>query len=166
MRTLILVPLLLLSVGCGSDLLAPQFAQRLTHFGACADVIFFAVDADDEIMLTFRTEGLVAAAREAGVETTTVVELPSDDVDLVVEAGSRISDATCDDVIENSGPRVQRSWTAASGTATVRIRPLDDVSGGRGHLVLEDVVFTSDVADDASVTFLEWLDVSVGWFPG
>ena len=28
------------------------------------------------------------------------------------------SDATCDDVIENFGPRVRRTWTAASGTAT------------------------------------------------
>jgi hypothetical protein len=91
---------------------------------------------------------------------------PSDEVELVVEVGSRISDATCDDVIENSGPRVRRSWTAASGTATVRIRPLDDSSGGRGDLVLEDVDFRSDGADDASLEFLAWLDVSVGWFPG
>jgi hypothetical protein len=164
MRALLLT--LLVSLGCGSNSLGPLFAQRLTHFSGCADVIFFAVDADDEVMLTFRADGLVAAARAAGTEITTVVELPSDDVELVVEVGSRISDAACDDVIENSGPRVQRSWTAASGTATVRIRPLDEWSGGRGDLVLEDVTFTSDGADDASLDRLEWLDVSVGWFPG
>jgi hypothetical protein len=83
-----------------------------------------------------------------------------------VEVGSRVSDATCDDVVADGGPRVRRSWTAASGTATVRIRPLEEWSGGRGDLVLEGVVFTSDGADDASVEILEWLDVSVGWFPG
>ncbi len=167
MRALISLSLLLVPIGCGSDPLGPRFAQTLTHFGGCADVMFFAVDADDEVMVTFRADGLVAAALATGVETTTVFELPSDDVELVIEVGSRISDATCDDVIENSGPRVRRSWTAASGTATVRILPRDDVSGGRGDLVLEDVVFTSDGADDdASLERLEWLDVSVGWFPG
>jgi hypothetical protein len=166
MRALLFILILLVSVSCGSDPLEPQFARRLTHFSGCADVIFFAVDADDVVMVTFRAVGLVTAARAAGVETTTVFDLPSDEVELVVEVGSRISDATCDDVIENSGPRVRRSWTAASGTATVRIRPLDDSSGGRGDLVLEDVDFRSDGADDASLEFLAWLDVSVGWFPG
>jgi hypothetical protein len=161
-------PLLILLVtsGCGPDLLGPHFGQRLTHFGGCGDVIFFAVDSDDEVMVTFSAEGLVAAAREAGAETSTVVEFPLDDVALMVEQGSRISDATCDDVIENSGPRVQRSWPAVSGTATVRIRPLVESSGGRGDLVLEDVVFRSDAADEVTLEHLEWLDVSVGWYPG
>jgi hypothetical protein len=84
----------------------------------------------------------------------------------MVEQGSRISDATCDDVVENSGPRVQRSWTAVSGTATVRIRPQEQSIGGRGDLVLQDIVFTSGGADQVSLERLEWLDVSVGWYPG
>lgn len=165
MRTLLLV-LLVVTYGCGSDLLGPDFAQRLTRLGGCADVIFFAVDPDDEIMVTFRAEGLVAAAREAAIETSTVVTFPSDEAELVLEQGSRVSDATCDDVIESPGPRIQRSWTAASGTATVRIRPLEVPNGGRGDLVLEDVLFTSDDADDVTLDRLEWLDVSVGWYPG
>ena len=161
------LPIILLgTAACGSDPLGPDFEERFTHFSGCADVIFFAVDDDDEVMLTFHAEGLVSAARAAGTETTTVIELPSDDVELVVEVGSRISDATCDDVIENSGPRVERTWTATSGTATVRIRPLESLDVGRGDLLLEDVVFTSDGADDATLERLEWLDVSVGWFAG
>lgn len=164
MRALLLM--LLVTSACGTDLLGPHFGQRLTHFGGCADVIFYAVDADDEVMVTFSAQGLVAAAREAGTETTTVIELPSDDVQLMVEQGSRISDATCDDVIENSGPRVERTWTAVSGTATVRIRPTEYASGARGDLVLEDVVFTSGRADEVALERLEWLDVSVGWYPG
>lgn len=164
MRALLLI--LLLTYACGPDLLGPHFGQRLTHFGGCADVIFFAVDPDDEVMVTFRADGLVAAAREAGVETSTVVEFPSDDAELTVEQGSRISDATCDDVIENFGPRVRRSWRAVSGTATVRIRPLQESIGGRGDLVLEDIVFTSGGGDEISLERLEWLDVSVGWYPG
>lgn len=162
-----LLPLLLLTTfGCGSDPLGPDFAEELTHFGGCGDVIFFAVDSDDEVMVTFLADGLVAAAREAGSETSTVVELPSDDVELIVQQGPQISDATCDDVIENDGPRVQRTWTAVSGTATVRIRPLSESSGGRGDLVLEDVVFASGDRAPITVERLEWQDVSVGWYPG
>ena len=161
-------PLLMLLVilGCRSSLLEPDLEQGLNHFGGCGDVIFFAVDPDDEVMVTFRTEGLVAEARAAGTEISTVVAFPSDEVELIVEQGSRISDATCDDVILNSGPRVQRSWTAASGTATVRIRPVEGSSGARGDLVLENVVFTSGGADAVALERLEWTDVSVGWFPG
>lgn len=166
MRALLLILILLVTAGCGSHPLGPRFDQRLTHFGGCGDVVFFVVDSEDEVMVTFTATGLVAAAREAEAETSTVVELPSDDVALRVEQGSRISDATCDDVIENSGPRVQRSWTAMSGTATVRIRPLEDEGGARGDLVLEDVVFTSGGADEVSLERLEWSNVSVGWFPG
>lgn len=160
-----LLPILVLLLGCESDLLGPDFGRRLTHFGGCADVIFFAVDSDDELMVTFSAEGLLATAREAGTETTTVIDFPSEDVVLKVEQGSRVSDATCDDVIENSGPRVERSWTAVSGTATVRMRP-EDSSGGRGDLVLEDVVFAAGGGDEVTLGRLEWLDVSVGWYPG
>lgn len=158
--------ILLVTLGCGSDLLAPDFAQRLTQLGGCGDVIFFAVDPDDQVMVTFHMEGLVAAARNAETETSTVVVLPSDDVELILQRGSRVSDATCDDVIENSGPQIQQSWTARAGTATVRIRPEDDPSGTRGDLVLEDVLFGADDADDVALEHLEWTDVSVGWYAG
>jgi len=161
-----LLPVLLVTVACGSDLLGPDFGERLTHFGGCGDVIFFAVDAADEVMVTFSADGLVAAALEAGTETSTVVAFPSEDAELIVERGSHISDATCDDVIENSGPRVQRSWTAVSGTATVRIRPLSASSGSRGDLVLEDIVLGSGGGNEITLQHLEWLDVSVGWYPG
>lgn len=164
MRVSLLI--VLVTLGCSSNLLGPDFAERLTQLGGCADVIFFAVDPDDQVMVTFRMDGLVAAARDAGTETSTEVVLPSDEVDLIVQRGSRISDATCDDVIENSGPRVQQSWTARAGTATVRIRPQEESSGARGDLVLEDVRFEADGAPTLTIEHLEWADVSVGWFPG
>ena len=151
---------------CGTGPLGPGFTNDLTRFGGCGDVVFYAVDAADEVMVTFRAEGLVAAAREADEETTTVIDLPSERVELVIEQGSRVSDATCDDVIENRGPDVHRTWVATSGTATVRIRPLDEFTGGRGDLLLENVVFTSSGGDEILVEELEWVDASVGWYPG
>ena len=116
--------ILLATLGCGSDLLGPDFDRRLTLMGGCGDVIFYAVDPDDEVMVTFRADGLVAAALEAGAETSTLVDLPADDVDLMVEQGSHISDATCDDVIENSGPRVRRSWSLTPHQTRLPSRPI------------------------------------------
>lgn len=158
--------LLLVTSACGTDLLGPHFGESLDHFGGCADVTFFAVDDGDEIMVTFRADGLVTEALAAGVETSTVFDFPSAEAELVVEQGSRVSDATCDDVIENDGPDVDRTWVAVSGQATVRIRPVAAFDSGRGDLLLEDVVFATDEGDQVTLERLEWLDVSVGWFPG
>jgi hypothetical protein len=162
-----LFPFVLLTASaCGSDLLGPDFVEELVHFGGCGDVIFYAVDADDEVMVTFVAAGLVAEAREAGAETTFVIELPSEDVELIVEQGSRLSDATCDDVVVGSGPHVERTWTAVEGTATVRIRPLGGPGADRGDLVLEDIVVTGGDGSVLRVERLEWRDVSVGWYAG
>jgi hypothetical protein len=155
---------LLVASACGGSPLGPDLQERFELFGGCADVVFYAVDADDEVQLTFFAEGLVTAAREADSETTTVFDLPAVDVSLIVEQGSHVSDATCDDVIEFPGPSVRRTWTATSGTATVRIRPGTD--GARGDLVLEDVTFSATGDDDLVLDRLEWQDVSVGWFAG
>jgi len=162
MRPFLLV--LLATSACGGSLLGPSLDEQFERFGGCADVVFYAVDADDEVQMTFVAEGLVAAALQAGSETTSVFELPAEKVSLVVEQGSHISDATCDDVIEFPGPSVRRTWSASSGAATVRIRP--GTLGSRGDLVLEDVVFSASGQDDLVVDRLEWLDVSVGWFQG
>lgn len=162
-----IVTLCLLAVSaCDAAPLGPDFTTYLTRFGGCADLDFYAVDAQDEVLITFRAPGLVAAARTAGQETTTVIDFPSDGVELTIEQGSRISDAICDDVIENGGPQVDRTWVAASGTATVRIRPLEEQDGGSGDLVLENVTFASSGGAELLVEELEWEDVFVGWYPG
>jgi hypothetical protein len=39
-------------------------------------------------------------------------------------------------------------------------------NGGRGDLLLENVVFSTGGGDDLTLERLEWVDVSVGWYPG
>lgn len=165
MRTIVGVVLLATS-GCGTDPLGPDFVSQFTHFGGCADVVFFAVDDADEVMVTFQAAALVAAAHGAGTETTSVIDLPSAGVELTIVQGSEVSDATCDDVIENQGPVIDRTWVAQSGTATVTIRPLANEDYARGDLRLEDVVFVSSRGDEVVLAELEWTDVFVGWLPG
>ena len=151
---------------CSTILLGPDFEDEFVTVGSCADVFFFAVDSVDQVMLTFSVQGLVAQARAASDTVTTTYDLPDGDVTLIVEQGSRISDAMCDDVIENGGPRVSRTWQAVAGRATVTIRPGEDMFDNRGDLVLEDVVFEDDEGHRRTVESLTWIDSSVGWFPG
>lgn len=167
MRQFLVFMVLATVAGCGRlDLLGPNFTDELGTVGGCGDIIFFAVDDDDELMLTFRAEGLVAGGRAAGHETVTVFDLSAGVADLVLEQGTRVSDATCDDVIENSGPQVSRSWSATAGTATVTVRPEPGRETATADLVLEDVVLQT--AGGRRVTFdrHEWMSISVGWYAG
>ena len=150
----------------GSDPLGPGFEDDFAQRGGCADVVFFAVDAADEVLVTFQTSGLVEAARSSATPVTTVFDLPEAGVTAIVEQGSKISDAICDDVIENGGPQVDRTWVAISGRATVTIRTGPEDFGARGDLRLDDVVFLSDDGRRVSLAELIWTDVGVGWLPG
>lgn len=149
-----------------ADPLGPGFEDDFVHRGGCADVVFFAVDAADEVLLTFQTTGVVDAARGSSVPVTTNFDLPTPGVTLIIEQGSKISDAVCDDVIENGGPRVVRTWTAVEGHAAVTIQAGADDFGARGDLVLDDVVFRSDDGRSVAVDELRWTDIGVGWLPG
>ncbi|MBT8337957.1 MAG: hypothetical protein KJO11_15225, partial [Gemmatimonadetes bacterium] len=125
---------------CSTDLLGPDFVDDLDQLRSCADVFFFAIDDADRVMLTFSVAGPVAEAQAAGETTTTPFDLPDPDVTLIVEQGSRVSDAACDDVIENGGPVVDRTWSAIDGSATLTIRPGEGMVNNRADLELRDIV--------------------------
>lgn len=167
MRKFLTSVLLVTVTGCGGiDVLGPNFTDELGTVGGCGDITFYAVDDDDELMLTFRAEGLVAAARAAGQETVTVFDLSTSAAQLLLEQGTRVSDATCDDVIENGGPQVARTWEAVAGMATVTVRPEPGRENAVADLVLEDVVLESDGGRRVTFDRLEWLAIMVGWYPG
>jgi hypothetical protein len=167
MRQFLVFAVLTTVAGCGSiDLLGPKFTDELSTIGGCGDITLYAVDDDDELMLTFRAEGPVAEARAAGQETVTVLDLSTAAAHLVLERGKRVSDATCDDVIENGGPQVARSWAATAGTATVTIRPEPGRATATADLVLEDVVLQTVGGDRVTFDRLDWTSILVGWYAG
>ena len=165
-----LAPLLLL-VGCSTgDLLGPNLAVNLTTVGGCADVILFGVDDRDQLMLKVTAPPMVAYAQVTGEPVVAVYSLrPSFSVarvDVHVYQGSRVSDATCDDVIENGGPRVDRMWTAVKGSATLTARAEAGRSGATVDVLLEDVVLEAEDGEQHRLRRLEWHDIQVGWLPG
>lgn len=169
MSRLVVLAWIVSVLGCASgDPLGPRFVERLTAFGGCGDIVLYAADSADELMLSFRAEDVLVDARSAGAgeETVTVFALPSEEAQLVLEQGTKVSDATCDDVIENGGPQVSRTWTAVSGTAVLVVRPEEGRATGRADLLVQDIVLETE--GDERVTFerLEWTDVFVGWYAG
>ena len=152
----------------GSHLLGPELIQRLTVFGGCADIVFYAVDGEDELMLTFRAEGVISEARAAGgaQESVMTFVLPAPATELILQQGTRISDATCDDVIENGGPQVGRSWTATAGTVTVSVRPDPIEETARADLLMEHVVLEGSGGHQVAFDRLVWTEILVGWYAG
>lgn len=172
-RLVALAPLAVfaLAAACDGDGLTGPEVERLALRGGCGDVVFYAVDDADEVMLTFIDAGVVEDAREQGGELVLTSNfgrgLGFPRPALRVVQGTRVSDATCDDVIENDGPQIRRSWTAVEGTSTLRVRPLVEQEGAMADLVLEDIVFQPDGdGRPFRVDRMEWIDVFVGWFPG
>ena len=162
MRTLLFV----LLAGC-TPALTDGFGAGLTEHGGCGDTILYAADPGDTIMLRFDHEGAVAEAFAAGVETTTELTLPDPDSKVVVEVGTRISEAMCTDYIENGGPVVDETWTASEGDATLVVRPgADGTWGSYADLTLTGVTFTSEAGEFASLPDLTLTNISVGWLAG
>lgn len=167
MRALSVLSVLMpLVAACGAPALDDGFETSLTERGGCADVVFYAVDAADETLLTVRADGLIEAAGDATEPVVTPFDLPDPGITLTVEQGTRISDAICDDVIENGGPQVVETWTAVGGTAVVTVQPADGDDEPSADLSLSEVVFESSTGAEAVLQELVIEDVVVGWFAG
>ena len=147
-------------VACGPTV-PEDLAAALTERGGCGDLIVYAYDTDDSLLLTVVVDGLVDAAQIAGEEQTTTHEIGDPGVQVGLDVGSRITDAICDDVIENGGPVVRRTLDATAGTIEVTVRPGDDAWGARA-----DVDITGVVLEDAAPLDLSWTDIAVGWLAG
>lgn len=160
-RLVALTPALL--VGCGPAL-PDDLAASLTEVGGCGDIVFYAHDVDDTVLLRVAGEGLVDAATAAGEPTTTTFTLPDAALEVEIDVGSAISDAICDDVIVNGGPRVRDTWIAVSGTAEITVRPGAETFDARSDLHLEGVSF--DDPEDTELDTFDITDISVGWFAG
>ena len=145
----------------GSGSLDADFEDTLTNEGGCADLYVFAVDDADEVILEVRFDGPIAAA--GGASTEDEFTLPDPTVDITVKVGNKVSDAACDDVIENGGPQIDDVWEAVSGVVNLTIEAGDTPVG---DVTLEDVVFESPDGEQVTVEAFDWEDISVGWFPG
>jgi hypothetical protein len=162
------LPLLLAlpAVACdlgGSPELADDFEDTLTTEGGCADLYVFAVDEADEVILEVRFDGVIDEATY-GQAFEQDFTLPDPMIEAAVQVGEKVSDAACDDVIENGGPQIDETWQAVSGTVHLAIEIGEHTT--LSDVTLEDVVFESEDGEQVTVEAFDWVDVGVGWFPG
>lgn len=158
--------LLALLTGC-TPALTDGFGATLTDVGGCSDLVVYASNPEDTVLLRFDHDGAVAEALAAGEALTTTLVLPDPDTSLVVQVGEKIADAMCTDVIINGGPTVHEEWAATSGEATLTVRA-DGTDGwkSRADLTLTDVRFASEAGEEAALGDFAVTDISVGWLPG
>jgi hypothetical protein len=164
-----LLPVLALFLAGCTPSLGENWADSLTEKDGCGDVFLYAANVDDTIMLSFQAADVVAAAGDAAKKQVVELAFPDEGVVLVVEQGTKVSDAACDDVIENGGPDVTKTWTATSGTGTLAITPTFDKSGNlqtaAAVLELSDIDFEDDAGEQTTLTSMN-IAAQVGWYPG
>lgn len=152
----------------GCQLSAPLtqgFEDDLTETGGCADLIAYAVNSDDTVLLHVLLDGPLEAS--GGQAVTTEVELPDPFALVTVDIGKSVSDATCDDLIINGGPKVRETWTAIGGTVSVNVHPEETPGEGpRADVHIDDVLLESPHGDQVTIDVFDWISLSVGWFPG
>jgi hypothetical protein len=182
MRTLSLA-LLTLVAGCSEE--DPRDVERqLTQSGGCADLVAYARNADDTMLLLIRASGLVSAAYDAAEgatdETTTFSfdledQNPHPEFDLIVEfrQGRNLSVEICNDVIEDPGPYVRRNFGALSGTLQIDLTPTHEdpeawEMPASGTFKLTNVLLSVSPSGDGAKTLIQdfTFTANVGWFPG
>jgi hypothetical protein len=163
-------PLLALAtIGCAEPL-DPAFTDTLTVTGGCGDVVLFARNEADTVLLrATRARGLVEDVLADRQPHDAYVGFPSTDIAVTVQLGEHLSDATCDDVIEDGGPQVDATWVPTDGHATIRVRPpVREEALPRADLVLSNLVLAPERGRGDAITIEDFqiLDVLVGWYAG
>lgn len=152
-------------VASGCTAVSPDFELDLERLGGCSDVLLFATDADDTTMLSLELDHPIEAGGDS--ETSESVTLPDPLAVVTLEVGAAVSDATCDDVVENGGPRVRDTYEAVSGQVDFVIVPDGDGYGGASaSATLTDVVLENADGDSVTVEDFAWEDIHVGWLAG
>jgi hypothetical protein len=140
------------------------FEEELTRSGGCADLYAFAADEDDTILLEVQLDKPLDGA--GAVPETFDITLPDSFALITVDVGSRVSDAACDDLIENGGPQVRETWTAISGSLLAEVRPGDEVAQPSADVTLTDIVLESPSGEQVTLESFSWTELTVGWFAG
>ena len=94
---------LMLAAGCAS--VEPQPAAEVdpnadfTDAGGCGDLVVYAVNSADTVVLRIEAEGLVEAS--GGADTTSTWSLPNLAVDVVLEVGDHVTGALCAEIVDH-----------------------------------------------------------------
>jgi hypothetical protein len=145
------------------------FESELSQQGGCSDLNVYASDPGDTIGLILRVDdGLVAAAVEAGMPTSTEIDITDPAVQFRVETGVFVTELECNDVLSKR-PVIDETWSATAGTLTIDLLP-DGNGNALADITLTDVTIerTAPAGGAAPIEIASYAftDVLVGWLPG
>lgn len=151
----------------GGSTLEEGWEATLTRVGGCSDLLVYAVNESDTIMLTVQ---FARPLQGAGfVDMTDERDLPNPNAAVTVASGERVSDLTCDDVVEGAGSVLIGGWAGGEGHLSLVV---DYDESDTSALPLADVTITgvrlrpTDGSEAVEMDDFAWTDVTVGWEPG
>jgi hypothetical protein len=152
----------------GELTLEEGFEQSLTRLDGCSDLLVYAVDDEDATMLSVQFDHPLEGS--GYVDFTDERDLPNPNAQVVVVTGERVSDLTCDDVIDGGGSAVVARWVAGEGHVVLVVDYDETVPGALplADVTLTDVRFRppAGVEEAVELASFTWTDVAVGWLPG
>lgn len=149
--------------------LDPGFEMELTEQGGCFDLRVYARNAEDTVGLVLAiTTGVVLEAVEAGVPTTTELQLTDPGVSFSVQTGIAITEAECDDA-PRERPVVDQAWGASAGSVVIDLAP-DGFGTALADVTLSNVTIErtepGGVASPIVIPSYTFTGVLVGGSPG
>ena len=139
--------------------------------GGCGDMTLYAMPTDGTMEVVLNVWGVCTEAHTAGTALDRTYNLPDASVQLKLNIGTNVSDATCDDVLEWENPMlVMHSIDASSGSLTLTVTPNGDSTPwstpAMATVTLTDAVFTDANGCTSTVNSYTWNNVYVGWLAG
>jgi hypothetical protein len=133
----------------------------------CGDATIAASNLSDTRALFLNLPGIVGAAHSAGGPITLTRQLPDPAVSLTLQAGQRLTSATCVGAFPFPGPTVYGEASVASGQIVVTATP---TGGPLGQTATLDVQLTGlTFVTPAGVALrpgdVELMNVDVGLYP-
>ena len=153
----------------------PEFTAAFTRFGGCGDVWLYAANAEDTVLLLFRSPYMASYAHSTLVPQVLSVafgtqSLP-DGTTLEVRQGTHLTDVVCDDAVEHSS-EVIRTWLPVTGDLRVMVTatgtpdaisfPAEAVFSWEDARLAPSDDLTGAIVDAGNVSF----EADVGWFAG
>lgn len=158
--------------GGGTGPLEPGFESSFEYSGGCGDMLLYASNVEDTILMTFIIDGLSEQAHTQGGQVSETASLPDSRIQLEVRVGEKLSDTVCDDVAEG-GTHVDATYEAVTGSADILVVPEGSPTDYGGYpakatVILSDIELQNleDVTDIVELPSYSWSNVFIGWLPG
>jgi len=141
----------------------------LTEQRGCSDVTLYATDAANNWLLLFATSDSPAqAAHDQGATQELSYTLPDPAVTVELQRGELLSSGVCNDTPPDAEP--DTVYTATAGSADLTVVPTGTPEPWEvpadASLLLQDLVLEDPSGSTITIDSYEFVDVSVGWFPG